>query len=393
MSLRSTKRLRLPSFPMSFATPLLLLCLLALPALGLWYADRQRARRRGLAAFAAPRMAASVTPNLPGWRRHAPMAVFVFALAALVLAAARPRLTVSRTVAHLQTMLALDMSGSMQAHDVAPSRAGAAQHAADLFVGGVPAEVAVGVMQFNQAPQVLALPTRNHRAAIEALGRLHIGGGTAIGSAVEEALAILRPTADPGETDSAQGAPTGAGGGTTPGSNTGPGTAPGSNTGPGTTPGSNTGSGTAPGSPTAPGTADPQGAAAAIVLLSDGGSTSGDDPLAAARAAARLRIPIFTVALGTANGTISVRHSDGRGTATIRVPVQTHTLAQVAQLSGGRAYTAADAGHLSAIYRQLSARLSHRSERRDLTPYLLGAGLGLLLLGSALSINWFGRLV
>jgi Ca-activated chloride channel homolog len=311
---------------MSFATPLLLLGLLALPALGAWYANRQRARRLALAAFSSPRLADSVTPHLPGWRRHAPLAVFALALAALVLAAARPRVTLSTTVAHLQTMLALDMSGSMQSHDIAPSRAGAAQRAADDFFDGTPGEVAVGVMQFNQTPDVLALPTREHRAAIEALGRLRISGGTAIGSAINAALAILRP-------------------------------------------------------------------AAAIVLLSDGGSTSGDDPLAAARAARRLHIPVFTVAVGTPGGTISVAHSDGRGSATIPVPVQTRELAAVARLSGGHAYTAADASHLSAIYRQLSARLSHHKERHELLPYLLGAALGLLLLGSALSIAWFGRLI
>lgn len=312
---------------MTFATPLLLLGLLALPALGAWYASRQRTRRLALAAFSSPRLAASVTPHQPGWRRHAPIVVLALALAALVVAAARPRVTISSTVAHLQTMLALDMSGSMQSHDVAPSRAGAAQRAADDFVDGTPGEVAVGVMQFNQTPDVLALPTREHRAAIEALGRLRIGGGTAVGSAIDAALAILK------------------------------------------------------------------GSAAAIVLLSDGGSTSGDDPLAAARAARGQHIPVFTVALGTSGGTISVAHRDGRGSATIPVPVQTHELAAVARLSGGHAYTAAGANHLSAIYRQLSARLSHHSERLELLPYLLGAALGLVLLGSALSIAWFGRLI
>lgn len=325
---------------MSFATPLLLLGLLALPALGAWYASRQHARRRAAAVFAAPRMAPSAMPDLPGWRRHAPIAAFALALALLVVAAARPRVTVTTVIEHLQTMLALDMSGSMQAHDVAPSRAAAAQHAADVFVGSIPARVAVGVMQFNQDPRVLAVPTRDHRAAIEALGHLRIGGGTAIGSAVDSALALLQPAADP------------AGAGT-----------------------------------------DPRGAAAAIVLLSDGKSTSGADPLAAARAARRLRIPVFTVAIGTPGGTISVRRRDGGDAVTVPVPVESHELAQVARLSGGRTYTAADAGHLSAIYRQLSARLSHRSERHDLTPWFLGAGLGLLLIGSAISLSWFGRLV
>ncbi|HEY3827579.1 MAG TPA: VWA domain-containing protein [Solirubrobacteraceae bacterium] len=338
---------------MSFATPLLLLCLLALPALGAWYASRQRTRRLATAAFAAPAMAPSATPHLPRLRRHLPMVAFALALALLIGAAARPRVTVTTVVKHLQTMLALDMSGSMQAHDVTPSRAAAAQHAADVFVGGVPAAVTVGVLQFNQAPQVLAAPTRNHRAVIEALGRLRIGGGTAIGSAVDTALALLRPAADPaGQTTGTHGAadPPGV-------------------------------------------SADPRAPSAAIVLLSDGKSTSGADPLAAARAARQLHIPIFTVAIGTPGGTISVRRRAGAGAATVPVPVESRELQEVARLSGGRTYTAADASHLSAIYRQLSARLSHHSERRDLTPYFLAAGLGLLLLGSALSLTWFGRLI
>jgi Ca-activated chloride channel family protein len=342
---------------MSFQTPGLLLGLLALPLLGAWYLRRVRERRLAADAFVAPRLAASVLPNSPAWRRHVPVVALALALAALILAAARPRVRVSVTVAQLSTMLALDMSGSMQAHDIAPSRAAAAQHAADVFIGGVPGGVAVGVMQFNQTPQVLATPTKNHRAAIEALGHLRIGGGTAIGSAVATSLALLRAASD--QRDGA-------------GAN-------------------QTHSGTADPSP-APGTTNGK-ASAAIVLLSDGKSTSGADPLAAARAARRLHIPIFTVAIGTSSGTISVARRDGRGAATVPVPVEGSELAQVAELSGGHAYTAADAGHLSAIYRQLSARLSHRSERRELTPYFLGAGLALLLLGSALSLTWFGRLI
>jgi Ca-activated chloride channel family protein len=345
---------------MSFQTPLLLLGLLALPLLGAWYVGRMRERGRAVAAFAAPRLAASVLPDPPGWRRHLPIVVLALALAALILAAARPRVRISVTVAQLSTMLALDMSGSMQAHDIAPSRAAAAQHAADVFIGGVPGGVAVGVMQFNQTPEVLATPTADHRAAIEALGHLRIGGGTAIGSAVDTSLALLRRAAG---RSAAAGA-------------------------------SRTNGGTAgDGDPAVAGGAPSQKASAAIVLLSDGKSTSGADPLAAARAARQLHIPIFTVAIGTSSGTISVPRRDGRGVATVPVPVEGSELARVAELSGGHAYTAADAGHLSAIYRQLSARLSHREEHRELTPYLLGAGLGLLLLASALSLTWFGRLI
>jgi Ca-activated chloride channel homolog len=318
---------------MTFAAPLYLLGLLVAPALLFSYAARQRERRRQAAAFATSRMTPSVAPQRPGWRRHAPMAVFLLALVALVAAAARPRLTVTVAVAHLETMLALDMSGSMQADDIAPSRAAAAQRAADTFVTGVPAGVGVGVMQFDQAPLVLTLPTRNRQAALDALGRLHIGGGTAIGYAIEESLGILRPAA----------------GGT--------------------------------------------GTGEAIVLLSDGKSTSGPNAVAEARRARRLHIPIFTVSIGTPSGTIQVRHTHGPGSATVHVPVEGGELAAVAQASGGQAYTAADADRLSAIYRQLGARLGHRSERRDLTGYMTGAGLALVLLGSALTLGWFGRLI
>ncbi len=325
---------------MSFASPLLLLCLLTAPVLCVWYASRVRARGQAAAAFAAPRMAASVMPRRPGWRRHAPMTAFLLAILAIVLAGARPRLTLTSTVAHLQTMLALDMSGSMQATDISPTRAGAAQHAADLFVSGVPSQVAVGVMQFNQAPLVLALPTKNHQAALDALGHLRIGGGTAIGNAIQESLTILKPSADPPIGQSSF-----------------------------------------------------KGPSAAIVLLSDGKSTSGPSSVTLAREAARLHIPIFTVSLGTPTGTISVPHKNGHGVATVPVPVERRELAEIAQASGGRAYTAVDADHLSAIYRQLSARLSHHSEQRDITAYLAAAGLALLLLGSALTIAWFGRLI
>jgi Ca-activated chloride channel homolog len=350
---------------MSFANPLPLLGLLAAPVLLAWYMTGQRTRREAAAAFAAPRMTPSVAPHRPGWRRHAPMAAFLLALIVLVVGAARPRVSVSVAVTRLTTMLALDMSGSMQATDIAPNRAAAAQHAADTFVTGVPSQVSVGVMQFNQAPLVLALPTHDNQAALDALGHLRIGGGTAIGYAIEEALGILRPSTDPARTETAAE--------------------------PEPEPGAAAGQGA--GATATPGAAGTKRATAAIVLLSDGKSTSGPDPLAAARRAARLHIPIFTVALGTPGGRIALHRRDGSGTVSVPVPLESQELAQIARLSGGQAYTATDASHLSAIYRQLGAQLGHRKEHRDLTGYLTGAGLSLLLVGSALSLGWFGRLI
>jgi Ca-activated chloride channel homolog len=317
---------------MSFAAPLYLIGLVLLPVLLAAYLLGLRTRRRAARAFAAPRLTESVTPNRPGWRRHAPMLAFALAVLVLVLAAARPQLRRTVAVENLSTLLALDMSGSMQASDILPNRASAAQHAADVFVTGVPARVSIGVMQFNQTPTLLQSPTRKHDAVFRALSRLRIGGGTSIGGAIHEALAILPRSGDPGG----------------------------------------------------------RGVAAVIVLLSDGKSTSGPDPLAAAREAARLHVPIYTVSLGTPGGTIAIPRKHG-GTVQIPVPPDPAALAEVAHASGGRAYTAADADHLSAIYHSLSVQLAHHREAREITAYLAGGGLLLLLLGSALSLTWFAR--
>jgi Ca-activated chloride channel family protein len=146
-----------------------------------------------------------------------------------------------------------------------------------------------------------------------------------------------------------------------------------------------------------PGAQSAKGATGVIVLLSDGKSTSGSDPLAAAREAARLHIPIFTVSLGTAQGTIPARPraraDKSTSAASQPVPPDPQTLAAVAHASGGRAFTATDAPHLGEIYRRLSVQLAHRRENRDLTAYFVAASLALLLLGSGLSLRWFGRLI
>jgi len=314
---------------MSFAAPAFLLGLLAVPALVAWYVRRQRARRVAAAAFVAPQLDRSLLPNRPRWRRHVPMLALLGALAVLVVAAARPRATVAVPAEHAAIMLVTDVSGSMQATDVAPTRLAAARRAAKRFLAGVPKQVNVGVMAFNQAPRLLQPPTRDHDAVAAALDRLRPSGGTATGSAIEAAARILA-------------AAPGAGGKRPP---------------------------------------------VAIVLLSDGKSTRGVAPVDAARTAARRRVPVYTVALGTAQGTIRV------GTRTRPVPPDPQSLAQVARASGGKAYTAADAGRLSQVYERLGSQLGRRREKREITAAFAGAGLALLLVSSAMSLSWFGRLV
>jgi len=320
----------------SFGAPLILLALLIVPALAAWYVALQRNRVRAAAAFAAPTMAPSIAPRRPRWRRHVPLLAFVLAIAVLVVAAARPQRTVAVPVEHAQIMLLTDVSGSMLATDVAPSRLVAARRAAQKFVDGVPKQVNVGVMAFNQVPQVLQSPTQDRDDLALALGRLKSSGGTATGEAIQTAVRVLQ------------------------------------------------------GAPSVNGRKPPS----AIVLLSDGVSTKGVRPEDAAAAAKRLKIPIYTVALGTPGGTITVPRTDGgTGTITRRVPPDEASLRAVAQASGGRAYTAASAKDLSTVYQRLGSQLGRKKEPREITAGFAGAGLALLALGAALSLRWFGRLI
>jgi Ca-activated chloride channel homolog len=317
----------------SFAAPLVLLALLALPLLAAWYLLEQRDRRAAAAVFAAPRLQRSVAPRRPRWRRHVPLLAFALALALLVLAAARPQRTVAVPVRHASIVLANDVSGSMLARDVPPTRLIAAKRAARAFLDRVPGHVSVGVLAFNQRAQILQSPTRDRAAARAAIDRLAVSGGTATGEALAAALAVLRGRAAP----AARRAP------------------------------------------------------AAIVLISDGASTRGRDPLEVAREARRLRVPVYTVALGTPQGTIEVPDASG-ATRTVHVPPDPQSLAAIAELSGGRSFTAADASGLSAVYERLGSQLGHRHVKRQITSAFAGGAIVLLLIGAGSSLRWFGRL-
>jgi Ca-activated chloride channel family protein len=318
---------------MSFASPLVLLALLAIPLLITWYLGQQRRRAQAAAAFVAPALSASVAPRRPRWRRHAPMIAFALALALLIAAAARPQRSVAVPVTSGAIMLANDVSSSMQATDVAPSRLGAAERADERFLATVPSTVQVGLLEFAKTPVVLQSPTTDHALTGAAFAQFHTSGGTAVGDAILTAVQELKNL------------------------------------------------------PRVHGKLPP----GAILVTSDGASNFGSDPLAAARQAGADHIPIYTVAVGTANGTIEIKR--GSRTVTVPVPVSGQQLAQIARLSGGEAFTAADAAGLSAVYKRLAAELGHKHINREITASFAGGGLVLLLVGGAMSLCWFGRLV
>jgi Ca-activated chloride channel family protein len=196
--------------------------------------------------------------------------------------------------------------------------------------------VNIGVMAFSGRPRVLQSPTTERTDIETALNRLAPSGGTATGEAIVSAMRVLR-------------------------------------------------------TPTAPGRRPPP---SAMVLLSDGASTKGKDPLEAAREARRAKIPVYTVALGTPEGTIEVPRPGGQsGTEVRRVPPDPDKLAQIARASGGQAFTADNASELKRVSERLGSQLGTAKRKRQLTSSFAGGALVLLLAGAGMSLAWFGRLV
>ena len=319
---------------MSFAEPLLLLGLVLVPLSVFAYLRHERRRRAAAAAFASPAVRQSVAPRNPGWRRHVPLVAFAGATALLIVALAKPQTTVAVDVESASIMLVTDYSGSMQATDVAPDRLRASRAAANRFLDKVPPNVRVGLVAFHHQPRTLRSPTTDRDAVRASLEGLAPSGGTATGEALAAALTSLESQVDE------------------------------------------------------------RGARvpSAIVLLSDGKHTSGRSPTDVAARAKDLQIPIYTVSLGTAGGTIDVKTPSGV-TVSRPVPPDPATMDQIATISDGQSFTADDADQLSAVYEKLGSRLSKRKQQRELTAGFAGGALGLVLTGGLLSLYWFRRLV
>jgi Ca-activated chloride channel homolog len=315
----------------NFGSPAVLLALFAIPAIIGIYALAQRRRRRYAVRFTAVPVLAGVLAagSVSRWRRHLPAALLLAALAALLVALAKPQTTVAVPVEKASVMLVTDQSGSMRADDVAPSRLAAAQQAARDFLGKVPKELQVGAVSFSDVPQSVSPPTTDREDVRSLIDGLNADGGTAAGDALQSALDALD--------DAGVG-----------------------------------GKGRPP---------------AAIVLLSDGATTTGSDPVEVAREAGKRDIPIYTVALGTPDGTVP-----GGFGGSIPVPPDPETLRAISKASGGTAYTANDADQLSGVYENLGSRLGTKKEEREITAVFAGGGL-ILLLGAAFAgLSTTGRL-
>jgi Ca-activated chloride channel family protein len=353
---------------MSFRNPWLLLTLLILVgAVGAWLlAERRRARYA--VRFTNMEVLATVAGGR-SWRRLVPPTLFTLALASLFIAVARPQ--VSRLVPRNEAtvILVVDSSRSMQAQDVRPTRLGAAQNAIRTFLDRAPRQLRVGLIVFAGEAQVATPPTTDHelvRESVDTLDEFQVFGGTAIGDALQAAVELgQRTISETGASGTgAQGA-----------------------------------SGRAPRTLAATRT---RGGAplVSILFLSDGHQTRGAlQPLEGAQLAKNAGIPVYTIALGTQEGTVSGGgfgfggpSSGGFGGQRFPVPPDPVTLRQIAEVTGGQFTEARTAGAVKAAYSKLGSRLGRRPAESEVTFLFVAAAAALLVAAGVFSALWSPRL-
>ena len=320
---------------MSFATPALLWALLLIPFLAAAYLLAQRRRIKYAARFTNLDLLTNVVDASPGRRRHLPPALAIAALAALLLAMARPQTVEAVPREEASVVLAMDSSASMTATDVEPTRFDAAKSAASSFLDDLPERFKVGLVSFASSASVLQEPTDDRESVRESLNALDSDLGTAVGDAILRSVEL---------------APEGSGSSTTDDER-----------------------------------------AFSVLLLSDGASTTGSDPMDAVEVAKEAGVPIYTIALGTDSGTVDVTDEFGNS-QTYAVPPDPETLKQIAEETGGQFFEAPTEADLQAVYDELGSQVGFEKKERELSAPFAGAGAALLLLGGTLSVLWFGRI-
>ena len=313
---------------MTFASPLWLLTLALVPIAVAAYIAARRRRQRYVIRFPAVATVREVVAATSSWERHVPTALALAAIALLGVALARPRVTHRIPTGQANMMLVTDHSGSMAAQDVSPDRLSAAVAAANTFIDQLPKSVRVGAIGFGTSPDAVQGPSANHAEARSLENSLAASGGTDTGDALQLALQLLQGT-------NAKHPPS------------------------------------------------------AIVLLSDGAANAGPDPVAVSQEAKKDRIPIYTVALGTAGGVLP--NPDPLAPAQ-PVPPDPELMQEIARLSGGRAFNARSADELSSIYKKLGSQLSSVTRKKEITWWFAAGGVVLLIGAVASSVRWSGRL-
>jgi Ca-activated chloride channel family protein len=314
----------------TFEAPIALLGLALIPvAMMLQRMFRRRAQKYAV-RYTGVSTLRGVIGTTPLWRRHLPALLALLAMATLVLALAKPNRTVAVPAEQASVVLVTDHSRSMMATDVSPTRLEAARNAALRFLSKVPGPVRVGAVAYSDAPDAVQAPTTRRDDVRRIINGLIADGSTATGDALAAALEGISRDRKNGRRPPA-----------------------------------------------------------AIVLLSDGKTTTGRDPLQVARQAGRAKVPIFTVALGTPGATIPNPYPYA---TPLPVPPDPVTLKRIAQESKGRAYTVEDSGELSSIYQRLGSSIGTKKRQQEITAVFAIGGLLLLAAAAAASMRWSGRL-
>ncbi len=314
---------------MTFLFPLGLLMLVPVACLAIAYVAALRRRTRYAVRYAALPLLDRVIPERPQWRRHLPALLLLAALGLAALATARPEMPVRVPYERATIIVAIDTSESMQARDVEPDRLTAAIAAAGDFIDQLPETFNVGVVAFAGTTVVAHPADTNHEKARTSLQSIGTQSRTAIGEGVFTALDQIQTVAG----------------------------------------------------------YEAEDLPAHVVLLSDGSNTSGRSPASAARAAAAFGVPVSTIAYGTEDGVMN-----GGGYST-PVPVDTETLEELADATGGTAYTASSSEELADVYDDIGSSIGWRTEWREVTPQVAAIAVIFGVVAAAFSLRWFARLV
>jgi Ca-activated chloride channel family protein len=329
---------------MTFRSPWMLALLVVIPALVTAYVSSRRRRAQRSAALAEQGLVATAASSGMRVRRHVPFALFAAALTVLLVGMARPMTTVKTPRREGTVILAMDVSNSMKADDVKPTRIDAAKTAAKAFVDRQAPAVRIGVVAFGDGAVIVQAPTNQHPDVVRAIDRLSVAGGTSLGQGLVTALSAIagKPVTIDAQALASDSAQVDIG----------------------------------------------YFGSATIVLLSDGEETSRPDPASVAEVASVAGVRVHTIGIGTEAG--SVVQIDGFSVATA---LDSGLLRHVAEITDGSYYEGADATGLAAISKTIDLRFKIVSQHTEVTGLFSAAGAVLLLVGALLSVVWFGRVV
>ncbi len=330
---------------MSLDSPWMLLSLAVVPLLVVAYVGLVRRRSRRSERLAAEGLV-STTPSRRGlrWRRHVPFALFATALALVCFGLARPTMSLAVPQREGTVILAFDVSNSMRADDLEPTRLAAAKKAAIAFAEQQPRTIRIGIVAFGDSALTVLRPTNEKEEVVAAIRRLSAGGGTSLGQGLFTSLSTI--AGKPLQLDESA--------------------------------------------------LEDEGSeidigffgSSAIVLLSDGENTSRPDPLALAEVASTAGVAVHTIGIGTPEGTVV--EIDGFSVATA---LDEALLTEIADVTDGTYNAAADAATLERVYESVDLELTSVERRREVTALFAASGGLVLALGALLSIAWFGRVI